>query len=84
MKSEMNGFCLKLGQPLKVSVAHLYLNSGRSRPSHKWEGGAVSKNHFLALWASVWPKNKGGGPSPGSATAKLYISAPPAYVCFIN
>ena len=34
-------------------------------------GGGVSKKFFLALQASVWSKNKGGGqgPSPGSATA---------------
>ena len=35
-------------------------------------GGAVAKNFFLALRASVWSKIKGRagppGPSPGSAT----------------
>ena len=51
--------------------------SGRSRPSDKSGGGGggssrprdggglVSKKHFLALWASVWSKNKGGGEEGG-------------------
>ena len=55
--------------------------SGRSRPSDKsgggggviqtqrWGGGLVSKKHFLALWASFWSKNKGGG--RGGARASL-------------
>ena len=56
-------------------------NSGRSRPSDKvgsghpdqeikgGGGGGGLKKIFLALWASVWSKNKwGGGLSPGSAT----------------
>ena len=51
-----------------------------SRPSDK-EGGhpgpeirgrdGVPKKFFSALWASVWSKNRGGGPpgpSPGSTT----------------
>ena len=52
--------------------------SGGSRPSDKeeglviqtlsWGGGQSQKNVFLALWASVWSKNKGGRPSPGAAT----------------
>ena len=47
------------------------------RPLDKRGGGGwgapVSKKLFSALWASVWPKNKEGGPgpSPGSATAML-------------
>ena len=52
--------------------------SGRFRPSDK-EGGqshpdpeirwgpGLKKNFFSALQASVWSKNKGGGP-PGSST----------------
>ena len=34
---------------------------GGSRPSDKGEGGGLKKNYFLALRASVWSKNKGGG-----------------------
>ena len=30
------------------------------------EGEQSQKNFFLALWASVWSKNKGGGGVPGS------------------
>ena len=43
-------------------------------PNPDIRGGAVSKKIFLALWASVWSKNMGGGgaglpgPSPGSIT----------------
>ena len=39
-------------------------------------GGSWSpKKFFLALWASVWSKNKGGvGPSPGSTT-ELAVSS---------
>ena len=51
--------------------------SGGSRPSDKeeglviqtlsWGGGGQSqKNVFLALWASVWSKNKGGQVLPWS------------------
>lgn len=29
--------------------------------------------YFLALWASVWAKNGGGGTSPGSATVFVHI-----------
>ena len=40
------------------------------------DGGPVSKRNFLALRASVWSKNKGGGGHPGhsagSATG-LYL-----------
>ena len=43
-----------------------------SHPYPEKRGGPVSKNFFLALWASVWSKNEGEtgpqGPSPGSAT----------------
>ena len=31
-------------------------------------GGAGLQKNFSALWASVWSKNKRGGPSPRSAT----------------
>ena len=38
------------------------------RSSRPWDkrggGGPVSKNFFPAFWASVWSKNKGGGPLP--------------------
>ena len=62
---------------------HLYemngdQSRGRSRPSDKGVGGgggAVIQTLRWAgglkkiFWASVWSKIKGGGPSPGSATA---------------
>ena len=63
------------------------LVSGGSRPSDKgWGGGGGGghpdpdisggggspKKNFPALWASVWSKNKGLGPSLGSATACLH------------
>ena len=31
-------------------------------------GGPVSKKIFSVFWASVWSKNKGLGPFPGSTT----------------
>ena len=31
-------------------------------------GGVVSQKNFSSLWASVWSKNMGGGPSRGIAT----------------
>ena len=45
---------------------------------YRIRGSPVSKNLFLAPWASVWSKNKGGlgplGPFPGSAaTARKYL-----------
>ena len=49
-------------------------HSARSRPWNEGEKPGLPSNFFLALWASVWSKNKGGGqppqePSPGSTTA---------------
>ena len=67
------------------------LDSGGSRPSdkrggggrggghqdHEIRGGGLSqKNVFSALWASVWSKNKVGGPSSGFATVGTYKLAP--------
>ena len=43
---------------------------GRGGPDPEIRG-AVSKTFFSALWASVWSKNKGRGPSPGSTTEKV-------------
>ena len=44
-----------------------------SRPCDKRDAGSQKKkNHFSALWALVWSKHKGAGPSdssPISATA---------------
>ena len=55
--------------------------SGGSRPSDKeeglviqtlsWGGGAVSKKRFLALWASVWSKNKVGAGPPLERPLKI-------------
>ena len=48
---------------------------GKGQSSRRWDkggGSPVSKKFFLAHWASLWSKNKGGvgppGLSPGSAT----------------
>ena len=38
------------------------------------EGGGGLKNFCLALWASVWSKNVGGGGTPGAPPLD-----PPAY-----
>ena len=40
--------------------------SGHPDPEIRWGGGAVSKKIF-SQFASVWSKNKGGGP-PGTLT----------------
>ena len=37
---------------------------------HPGRGGQSPKKICSALWASVWSKNKGGGPSCGSTTAR--------------
>ena len=42
---------------------------GRGRGS-SWEGGQSPKKISSSLWASVWSKNKGGGASCGSTTAR--------------
>ena len=48
-------------------------HSARSRPWNKGGRPGLPPHFFLALWASVWSKNKGGAappePSPGSTTA---------------
>ena len=39
-------------------------------------GGGGLKNIFLALWASVWPKNKGGPGSPPGSWKECWNSLP--------
>ena len=59
-----------------MDVTYNLYNSGGSRPSDNGGGGghpdpeirgagAVSKNFFSALRASVWPKKRGGGKGGG-------------------
>ena len=53
----------------------LQIRGGPGHPDPEIRGGGWSpKKYFLALWASVWSKNKRGGcppgPSPRSATGK--------------
>ena len=60
--------------------------SGGSRPSDKWGkgvwssrsgdkgGGAVSKNFFSAIRASVWSKNKGGPPLYPPLQAEAFLA----------
>ena len=59
-----------------MDVTYNLYNSGGSRPSDNGGGGghpdpeirgagAVSKNFFSALRASVWPKKRGGGGEGG-------------------
>ena len=46
---------------------------GGGHPDTEIRGDGLKKK-FLALWASVWSKNKGGpNPSPGSHTAYLNL-----------
>ena len=47
-----------------IVIMSCIYTSGASRPPDKEKegGGAVSKKHFSAPRASVWSKNKGGGP----------------------
>ena len=49
---------------------------GSKKPGEMGGGGLSQKEVFSALWASVWSKNKVGGPSPGFATVGTYKLAP--------
>ena len=40
------------------------ISRGPGHPDPKIRGGLSPKRIFLALWASVWSKYKGGGPLP--------------------
>ena len=42
----------------------LHILQWRIQTFRKGEGGWSKKKLFLALWASVWSKNKGGGQAP--------------------
>ena len=67
-----------------MDITYNLYNSGGSRPFDNGMGGgggghldpeirgvgAVSKIFFSALRASVWPKKRGAGSSPGSATVQ--------------
>ena len=48
---------------LKVNAARQY---ALLDPDLEIRGGGSPKKCFLALWASVWSKNVGGGGGPGS------------------
>ena len=53
----------------------LQIREGGQSPDPEIRGGGAwsPKQIFSALWASVWSKNKVGGPSPGFALSLIHI-----------
>ena len=63
----VKGICSTVAILLYSGGSRLSDKGGPDHPDPEIRGERVSKKIFFGLWASVWSKNKGGRPPPGTS-----------------